>query len=93
MTELVPDADDRTELYADMPQLLRSFYDEDVTVPEGWSAGPCGYLRLSSAYDEEFTRAGVHGWPTASINGTHLSIFTDPSIVLDSIESLVEQLE
>lgn len=92
VAELVPDADDRVELYADMPQLPRSFYDEDVSVPVGWSSGSSGYLRLSSAYDEDFERAGIHGWPRASIHGTHLSIFTNPSNVLDDIESLVARL-
>ncbi len=93
VAELVPGPEGRSELRSDMPRLPRSFYDEDVPVPLEWSTGPCAYLRLSSAYDEELDAAGRIGWPCAAIDGTHLSIFTDPSSVLDGIEALLTRLD
>ncbi len=72
-----------------MPRLPRSFYDEDVPVPEGWSDRWCGYLRLSAAYDAEFEEAGNRGWPRTDVEGTHLSIHTQSGSVLGAIKSLL----
>ena len=88
--ELLPNKSDRDVLAADMPRLPRSFYREDVPVSEGWSDRWCGYLQLSSAYDAEFEEAGNRGWPRATVDGTHLSIHTDPGRVLRAIESLLD---
>ena len=88
--ELLPNPTDRDVLVADMPRLPRSFYDEDVPVPEGWSDRWCGYLKLSAAYDAEFHEAGNRGWPRTAVDGTHLSIHTDPDLVLRAIESLLD---
>jgi pimeloyl-ACP methyl ester carboxylesterase len=88
LDSLLPDALDRSILRTDMPGLPRSYYDEEIPVPKGWSDWPCRYLRLSSAYDSELARSAELGWPTASIDGTHLSIFTDPDVVLEVILSL-----
>lgn len=92
VNELVTSPADREELRADMPRLHRSFYDDPVPVPPDWAGGPCAYLELSAAYDEEYDQAGELRWPRTSIDGTHLSIFSDPSGVLDAIETLLEDL-
>jgi len=80
-------------LLSDMPRLHRSFYDDDIPVPDGWSSGPCAYLQLSPAYHDEFRRAKELGWPTAILDGTHLSIVTDPEVVLAAVHDLAEQLD
>ena len=85
----MPSPADLDELRADMPRLHRSFYDDAVGVPSGWTSGPCAYLRTSPAYDDEYQRAGEFGWPTAAIDGTHLSIFTDPAAVFAVVRALV----
>lgn len=90
--DLLLDATGRAELYADMPQLPVSFYDEDVPVPKGWSTGPCAYLRLSDAYLDEYKVAGDAGWPRSIVNGAHLSISTDSVTVFDAIEELVNEV-
>jgi pimeloyl-ACP methyl ester carboxylesterase len=90
--ELIPDPEDQDELRADMPRLPRAFFDDAVPVPSGWSAGPCAYLKLSAAYDQEYDDAGTAGWARSASAGTHLSIFTDPVTVLDAIEDLVIQV-
>lgn len=91
VNRLVPEAAARDELSADMPRLPRSFFDDAVPVPPDWSTGPCAYLKLSAAYDTEFADAGRLGWPRSSIDGTHLSIYTDPAAVLDAIEDLANR--
>ncbi len=89
--ELVPDPSDRDALLADMPRLHRSFYDQEIPMPHGWSDFRCSYLRLSAAYNDDFEAAGSRGWPTAVFAGTHLSAVTDPRAVLDALERLLAQ--
>ena len=72
-----------------MPRLRRSFYDDPLPVPSEWTGGPCAYLRSSPAYDDEYRRAGEFGWSTATIDGSHLSIFTDPAAVFATVLALV----
>jgi hypothetical protein len=38
----------------------------EVPVPEDWPEAPCGYLQLSTAYDQEARQAGLRGWPVAA---------------------------
>lgn len=90
VTSMLPDAELRAALRADMPRVPRSLYDEPVRVPPDWSDRPCAYLRTSPAYDLDFEEAGRRGWPRAGLEGTHLSIVTEPDAVLDGIEALLE---
>lgn len=90
--ELLPSPAHQAEIRADMPQLRRSFYDDPIPVPPGWARGPCAYLRLSAAYHHEYDRAEALGWPRTSVEGTHMSIFSDPSVVLDAIERLLGRM-
>lgn len=90
---ILPDPGVRAALRADMPHLHRSFYDEPVTMPRRWSVAPCGYLKLSAAYEAEYQEAGKRRWPRAAIDGHHLSMVTDGDAVLDAIEAVVSDLE
>ncbi len=62
-------------------------------MPDDWSSGPCAYLQLSPAYDEESRLANELGWPTLLSDGSHLSIFTDPLAVLAAVEDLVDRVD
>lgn len=90
--DLLPDPADRAALRADMPRMPRAFYDESVPVPDGWSHGPCCYLRLSAAYDEALEAARERGWPTDSVDCSHVSIYIDPRKVLEAIVGLASRL-
>lgn len=92
IAELLPDVAQRTLLAAEAPQLPRAFYDEQVPVPSRWSAGPMAYLQLSPAYEDDCARASEWAWPTARLDGTHLSPVTEPTDVLDAIIALVARL-
>jgi hypothetical protein len=37
----------------------------EVPVPEDWPDAPCGYLQLSSAWDQQARQAELRGWPVA----------------------------
>lgn len=86
--EMLPAASDRAALRADMPLVPRSFFDEDIPVPEAWSTSSGRYLQLSDAYQVEYHIAGSRGWPRTVIEGTHLSIYTHPDQVLTAVETL-----
>ena len=90
---LVGSSEQLAELRSDMPRLHRSFYDPPIPVPDDWSSGPCAYLQLSRAYGEESRMANELGWPTSVLDGSHLSIFTDPSAVLAAVEDLVNRVD
>lgn len=92
VSRLLPDAEDRAALSADMPRLPRAFYDEPVAVPDGWIARANGYLQLSPAYDEDRARAVAYGWPTARLDADHLSTFTAPADVAAGIEAMLARL-
>lgn len=91
--EILPDQSDRDELTSDMPTVPRAFYGIPIPVPDGWSSWPSVYLQTGSAYADEIAEASRRGWPSRSIPGTHLSLFTDPVTVLAAIESLVGELD
>jgi pimeloyl-ACP methyl ester carboxylesterase len=93
VNELVKSPAHLEELRADMPRLHRSFYDDPVPMPSGWSGGPCAYLQLSSAYDGEYRTAGELGWPRMIIEGSHLTIVTDPAAILTAVEDLVNKVD
>jgi len=92
VADLLPELEDRSRLSSDMPTVPRSFYDEAVPVPEGWSDRSCGYLRLSAAYDEEYAEAGRRGWARLQFDGDHLSMFTRSAPVLSALEELIAAL-
>lgn len=88
LRELVPDDADRQQL-EDAPRVPLAFYDEPVPVPDGWDDTPCGYVRLSEAYDEEAAEARRRGWPAVRRAGTHLDLLTQPAEVARAVELAV----
>ena len=69
-----------------------SFYDEAIPVPDGWTEQPCGYVRLSPAYNSELEEANARGWIIASLDRSHLATVTHPADVLNIIQAVLDQL-
>lgn len=88
IAELLPSADLEASVRSDLPQLPRAFYDDDVHVPDGWTSRRNAYVQTSPAYDDDHRRAAALGWPTAVVDGTHLSILTDPGTVLGALDDV-----
>lgn len=82
LADLLPDVDFRAELDAASPQLPASFYDEAVGMAPGWEPAAVDYVQLSAAYDAEAAEASRRGWQVHRIDGTHLSVATDPQSLL-----------
>jgi hypothetical protein len=88
--QLLPHPPDRQALMDDMPRLPRSFYDESVPVPNGWSDRTCAYLKLSEAYAAEFKEAATRGWAHSELDADHLSIYTEAERLADTLDSLLD---
>jgi RimJ/RimL family protein N-acetyltransferase len=85
LRSLLPDEADRAALDADARPVPLAFYDEPVPVPDSWTSRPCGYVRLSEAYDSDAEEAGIRGWPVVRIAGHHLEALTRPAEVARAI--------
>lgn len=88
---LVPERVDREALRADTPRLPADFYDDAIQLPTDWDDGSAAYLRLSSAYDEEYAEAQSRGWRVIHLDSTHLATVTEPERVLNAIVQLIRR--
>jgi hypothetical protein len=88
MEELVSDPTLRARIEDETPRVPRSFYDEPVPLPNGWTRRRGGFLHLSGAYEDDAARATSYGWPVRTLDGRHLDLATRP----DEVASLVVDL-
>lgn len=85
LEEIVPDANLRAELIADLrPQPLR-FFTEPIPVYSGWPDAPCRYIQFTPGYDMYAQRARTAGWPVTRLDGGHFHMLVDPESVMDAI--------
>ncbi len=89
----LPDERQREDLAANLPTVPLAMFEETLPAIEGWPDAPCGYLRLSSGYDQEAGEAASLGWPVEVVQSTHLGILTEPTAVADRIRALLSKLE
>ena len=91
--QLLPDPAMRRSVIEDAPAVPLAFLDEPA--PHGPAAMPpygCAYLQLSSAYDREAGEARTSGWVVERLDGHHLSIMAQPSLVAAAIIDLGSRL-
>ena len=81
MEVLVPAADRRAELEAEMPEIPLAFYESPLEVPVGWCETPGSFLLLSESYRDDADRARALGWPTIEHLGSHLDIVNDAGAI------------
>jgi hypothetical protein len=72
----------------DQPRLPLDYFRQRVHLPPGWADRPGAYLRFSSAYEEEATRAHALGWPVHHLPGGHLHAAADPDAVAAAVLDL-----
>lgn len=85
MTGLVPDQLLRNQVCAEMPSVPLAYFDEQVMGASTWSEYPCGYVRLSSLYEDQARRADERGWPIERFSAGHLHMVVDPRAVAEAI--------
>jgi hypothetical protein len=89
MEMLLPDAALRETFVADLKPLPLAYFEEEaplISLPE---TIPCGYLRLSDAYDSEADEAEARHWHVRHEALNHLAPLTDPKFVAETLQSLI----
>jgi hypothetical protein len=92
LAPLLPDTEIRQRLLAELRPHPLAFFTEPIPVPAAWPDAPCGYLRLSAAYDGPADRARAAGWPVREIAGNHFQMLVDPAGVTVMLLALYEDL-
>lgn len=85
MAGLVPDELLRNQLCSEMPRVPLAYFDEQVMGASTWREQPCGYVRLSSLYEEQAQMASDMGWPIERFSAGHLHMVVDPTAVAGAI--------
>jgi hypothetical protein len=88
MEMLVPAADRRVDVEAEMPEIPLGFFESPFDVPEGWCQRRASFLLLSEPYRDDAERARSLGWPAVDRLGGHLDIANDP----DGIANMIVEL-
>ncbi|MBL8554587.1 MAG: hypothetical protein JNL41_09945 [Phenylobacterium sp.] len=91
LERLIPDADVRTALIAELEPIPVGYFEE--LAPELELDAATAYLQLSGAYAEEAGIAGRKGWPVVRLPLHHLAMLTHAEAVAGAILSLAERLE
>jgi len=92
--DLVPDDEVRAALVASLRPRREDFFTEPLPFPGDWPDAPCGFLRLSPAYDVPARVARARGWPVleTDLAGGHFAACVDPCAVADALEELLREL-
>lgn len=89
---LLPDEDLRARFRAELRRVPAALLREAMPEVAGWPDAPCGFLRLSRAYDGEEAEAARQGWAVRSLVGAHLQMLVDPDGVADALVGLAARL-
>lgn len=92
LAELVPDEELRERFAAGCPPLPVGMFEEPLPPSPDWAGRPAAYLRLSEAYREASDQARLLGWPVTAIEGHHLSVLSQPDLIMDPLLDLVARL-
>ncbi len=89
---LVPDAERRRAVVADMPEIPLRYFDARIILPEGWSDATNGAsVLLSAIYRPDALEARSRGWPVVDLDGGHMDVVTRPAQVADAIDVLTRR--
>ena len=89
---VVPDPAARAALVGSLRPRRLEFFTEPLPAAPGWPDAPCGYLRLSAAYDHWATEAVARGWPTTRFDAGHFHPLVDPDGVAAALLRLLARM-
>ena len=92
LAPLVPDPAARAALLRSLRPRDLAFFTEPLPPAPGWPDAPCGFLRLSPAYDTWAAAATAEGWPTATLDAGHFHPLADPGAVAAALLGLLARL-
>lgn len=95
LVEIIPDAELRRALLADLHPRGLPFYSEPLPVFAGWPEAPCAYLKLSGFYDNVAAQARQKSWLVREIPGAHFQMLVEPvaltELLLATVKELIER--
>lgn len=93
---LVPDDGIRRALVGSLRPRGRDFFEEPLPCPPDWPDAPCGFLKLSAAYDGPARVARSRGWTVVEAPveqaGGHFAPCADPAGVAVLLLDLIDRL-
>jgi hypothetical protein len=96
LVDLVPDVALRRALVGSLRPRGRDFFVEPLPCPPDWPDAPCGFVRLSTAYDVPARVAHSRGWAVveapADQKGGHFAACADPEGVATILLGLIGRL-
>jgi hypothetical protein len=92
LAPLVPDPAARAALIGSLRPRGLAFFTEPLPPAAGWPDAPCGFLRLSAAYDGWAAAAAARGWPTAGLDAGHFHPLVDPDGVAAALLALLDRM-
>jgi hypothetical protein len=92
LAPLVPDAEARAALVGSLRPRGLEFFTEPLPADPGWPDAPCGFLRLSAAYDHWAEAAAAAGWPVARLDAGHFHPLADPGGVAAALLQLLARM-
>jgi thioesterase domain-containing protein len=92
LAPLVPDPAARAALIGSLRPRDLAFFTEPLPPAPGWPDAPCGFLRLSAAYDHWAAAAAARDWPTASLEAGHFHPLADPGEVAAALLGLLARM-
>jgi hypothetical protein len=92
LAPLVPDAEARAALVGSLRPRGLEFFTEPLPADPGWPDAPCGFLRLSAAYDHWAEAAAAAGWPVARLDAGHFQPLADPGGVAAALLQLLARM-
>src|SRR5207245_2657425 len=92
LRRVIPNDGLRRGVHEELRPRPLEFFVEPIRVFEGWPDAPCGYLRLSAAYDPALARANALAWPTRSLDAGHFHMLVEPRATVEAILDLLQEM-
>lgn len=92
LQSIIPDDDLRQQMLKEIRARAMSFFTEQLSVPEGWSMTPCGYMQFTETYNVPANYAKQLGWPFIKFQGGHFHMLVEPIMVADALVQIGKQL-
>ena len=92
LKEIIPDAEKRRKLVAEIRPRSLPFFAEPIPVQAGWPDAPCIYIKFSPSYEWDAMQAKRDGWPVYEIDAGHFHMLVDPIAIADLLVTTIQNL-
>jgi hypothetical protein len=89
--EIIPDEGMRRGILAELRPRGQTFFTEPFPSFGNWPDAPCGYIRLSPAYDEPAAQARARKWAYREFQAGHFHMVVAPEAVAATIHELIHE--